>query len=388
MNSGEGWRGMSHTTIQELAEFGQSAWLDYINRAMLENGKLKDLVAKGLRGLTSNPSIFNQVISSSPDYDARILQLKKGGRSTFEIYDELTVADIRDAADIFTPVYEKTDGLDGYVSLEINPKLANQVEPQVNEGIRLFKKVNRPNLMIKVPATKAGLQVVEELTARGINVNATLIFSLEQYVETAQSYLRGLKRLAGENSNLNHVRSVASVFISRMDTAVDEQLEEILADMTDSAKKSNVQSLKGRAAVANSRIIFEKFKELFAGNAFKSLEAKKANVQRVLWGSTSTKNPAYSDIKYVTELIAQPTVNTIPEKTLNAFLDHGHVKDAFTYDVREAHAVIQDLKDLGIDVRHVCEDLLRDGVVAFEDAFDALLASIEKKAAQLSTVKS
>ncbi|HBR14282.1 MAG TPA: transaldolase [Candidatus Omnitrophica bacterium] len=379
---------MSHTTIQELAEFGQSAWLDYINRAMLENGKLKDLVAKGLRGLTSNPSIFNQVISSSPDYDARILQLKKGGRSTFEIYDELTVADIRDAADIFTPVYEKTDGLDGYVSLEINPKLANQVEPQVNEGIRLFKKVNRPNLMIKVPATKAGLQVVEELTARGINVNATLIFSLEQYVETAQSYLRGLKRLAGENSNLNHVRSVASVFISRMDTAVDEQLEEILADMTDSAKKSNVQSLKGRAAVANSRIIFEKFKELFAGNAFKSLEAKKANVQRVLWGSTSTKNPAYSDIKYVTELIAQPTVNTIPEKTLNAFLDHGHVKDAFTYDVREAHAVIQDLKDLGIDVRHVCEDLLRDGVVAFEDAFDALLASIEKKAAQLSTVKS
>lgn len=374
---------MKPTTLQQLAGYGQSIWLDYISRSLLESGKLKNLIAQGLRGMTSNPSIFNQVISSGSDYDEKIIRLKAQGKSTFEIYDALTIADIQDAADLFQGVYKKTKGLDGYVSLEINPQIAHKVEEQVQEGIRLCTAVKRPNLMIKVPATKEGLTVAEDLIAYGINVNVTLIFSLQQYEKAAEAYFKGLERLTLHNGDLTKLRSVASVFVSRVDTTVDELLDERLADVTDSIQKEKLQSLKGKAAVANCRAIFEKYRELFGGGAFKVLKEKGADIQRVLWGSTSTKNPHYSDIKYVTELIAQPTVNTLPEKTLNAFLDHGRIQAAFTYPAGASRDMLAQLKNFGIDVDHICQDLLRDGVVAFEDAFQALLASIEKKAAQL-----
>ncbi len=374
---------MSKPILNQLADFGQSIWLDYISRPLIETGKLKGLIDQGLRGMTSNPSIFNQAIGSSQDYDDKITQLKRQGKSTFEIYDELTIKDIQDATDIFKQVYDKTKGLDGYVSLEINPLLANKIEEQMLEGIRLYKKVSRPNVMIKVPSTDQGFPVIEELIAQGINVNVTLIFSLRQYEKTAEAYLKGLKRLSAKTADLSKVRSVASVFVSRIDTTIDKMLDDKIAAEKDSVKKNKLAALKGKAAIANSRLIFERSKELFAGEEFTKLHG--ANVQRVLWGSTGTKNPAYSDIKYVTELIASPTVNTIPEPTLNAFLDHGKVSDAFQYfSATDAQNIISALKANGINVDDVCATLLKDGCVAFDKAFEALLTSIEKKAEQLA----
>ncbi len=360
---------MPESSLQKLAQYGQSPWLDYISRSLIESGKLQKLIDQGLRGMTSNPSIFNQAIGTTNEYDAKILQLKKKGNSIFEIYDELTVKDIQDAADVFLPVYEKTERVDGYVSLEINPLLANQIKEQADEGLRLFRKVNRPNLMIKVPLTKSGLVVIEELIANGINVNVTLIFSLEQYVQTAKAYFRGLKRLAEKEKDLSHVRSVASVFVSRVDSMIDPLLDEKIKNATDKMKQEKLCSLKGRAAVANCRIIFEKFKELFASDEYKELTKKQANIQRVLWGSTSTKNPQYSDIKYVTELIVKPTVNTIPEPTLNAFIDHGIVNEAFGYDASESEGILESLKVEDILINQVCQKLLNEGLVAFDKAF-------------------
>jgi len=375
---------MAGKKMNQLAEFGQSIWLDYISRPMLETGQLKERIADGLRGMTSNPSIFNNAIGSTNDYDEQIIKLKGGGKSTFEIYDELTIRDIQDAADCFKSVYESTNGLDGYVSLEINPLLADKIDEQVKEGMRLFKKVNRPNVMIKVPSTPAGFSVVEELIAQGINVNTTLIFSLEQYEKTAAAYLKGLQRLATSSSDLNQVRSVASVFISRVDTMIDKMIDEKLNQETDKNKKASLEGLKGKAAVANSRIIFEKSKELFSSEEFKALEQKGANLQRVLWGSTSTKNSQYSDVKYIEELIASPTVNTVPEATLMAFLEHGQVKEALTDDVGDSQQILDSLKGIGIHIDDVCQKLLTDGCMAFNKAFEELLESLDKKTAQLS----
>jgi len=368
--------------LEQLSSLGQSVWLDYISRSLLDQGKLKSLIGLGLCGMTSNPSIFNQSISQSHDYDEKIIQLKHQGKSTFEIYDELTIKDIQDAADAFKNVYEKTQKLDGYVSLEINPLLANKIKEQTDEGVRLFKKVKRPNVMIKVPSTPEGFPVIEELISQGINVNVTLIFSLKQYEKTAEAYFKGLNRLAKEKSDLSHVRSVASVFVSRVDTVIDKTLDEKIAQTND----AKLKTLLGKAAVANCRIIYDRWEQLFNNTDFKNLEKKGANVQRVLWGSTSTKNPNYPDIKYVTELIAPSTVNTLPENTLMAFLDHGKVKNAFVDQVDQSQATLTSLKNLGIDVNDVCAQLLDSGVVAFSEAFESLLKSIEKKAHALSQI--
>ena len=377
---------MQKSKMNELAELGQSIWLDYIDRPLLESGKLTTMIDNGLMGMTSNPSIFNNAIGSSSDYDGKIRVLNEAGKTTFEIYDELTIRDIQDATDQFKGVYDKTDGLDGYVSLEIDPRIAHKIHEQTQEGLRLFKKVDRPNVMIKVPSTKEGYPVIEELTANGINVNATLIFSIEQYEQVANAYYKGLARRANENSDLSNIRSVASVFVSRIDTVVDKMINERLVKETDTAKKEQLRSLKGKAAVANSRIIFAKWSDLLKSTEVKALEDKNANVQRVLWGSTGTKNPDYSDIKYVTELICAPSVNTIPEKTLNAFLDHGQVQNAFVDGPQEASDIIKSLKGFDIDIDAVCNDLLDKGVASFDDAFKELLTSIEKKAAELSSV--
>ena len=377
---------MTEMKMQELAQYGQSVWLDYIDRPLLETGKLTAMIENGLRGMTSNPSIFNNAIGSSMDYDERIKKLKTAGKTTFEIYDELTVKDIQDAADHFKVVYTDTNCLDGYVSLEIDPQIANKAQEQIEEGLRLFKKVSRPNVMIKVPATEAGIPVIEELIANGINVNATLIFSVKQYEQVAKAYYKGLLRREADGLDLNNIRSVASIFVSRIDTAIDKLIDAKLALETDEARKEKLQFLKGKAAVANSRIIFEKWKGLLQGDDVVALKGKNASVQRVLWASTGTKSPDYSDIKYVTELIAVPTVNTLPEKTLNAFLDHGEVQDAFVDDPCGALNIIEDLRGFDIDINAVCDDLLAKGVAAFEDAFSELSASIEQKAAELSSV--
>jgi transaldolase len=361
------------TTIEQLGEFGQSIWFDYISRSLLTSGRLNELIRLGVTGMTSNPTIFDQAINSGSDYDEQIRELKQAGKSIFEIYDDITIKDIQAAADIFKPIYERTKGLDGYVSLEINPQLAYKTKETIEEGKRLAKKVNRPNVMFKVPATEAGYEAIQALLAQGISVNVTLIFSLGQYQKTAASYLAGVKGFLKNKGSARQVRSVASVFVSRIDTAVDALLDKL-------PSSKSAASLKGKAATANSNLIYCEYARLFAGEAFKRLEKQGATVQRVLWGSTGTKNPAYSDIKYVAELIGRDTVNTVPEKTLEAFLDHGVVKETCIADTDEPRQVIAALKRLGIDINNVCAQLLTEGVAAFELSFLSLLAAIEKKA--------
>lgn len=363
---------MAETTIEQLRQWGQSIWFDYISRSLIETGRLKALIGSGVTGMTSNPTIFDQAIQSGDEYDEQISELQSQGKTTFEIYDEVTVRDIQAAANMFRPIYEQTEGLDGYVSLEINPQLAYKTQETIEEGKRLAAKVDRPNVMFKVPATDDGYGAITALLAEGINVNVTLIFSLGQYQKTAAAYIAGITKLLEKGGDARQVRSVASVFVSRVDTAVDKLLDQLQG-------KKEASALKGKAAVANANVICREYARIFARDEFKQLEKQGAPVQRVLWGSTGTKNPDYSDIKYVAELIAKDTVNTVPEKTLEAFLNHGVVKETLTADADEAQGIIDALQGLGIDIDAVCAKLLEDGVVAFEKSFESLLSAIEKK---------
>lgn len=342
------------------------------------------MIDKGLSGLTSNPTIFDKAISDSQSYDARIAQLRSKGNTTFEIYDDLTVRDIQDAADLLGGVYEESRGLNGYVSLEVDPRIASDTEATLKEAQRLHRKVRRPNVMFKIPATWESFPAVEELLALGMNINVTLIFSVEQYVKTAETFLRGLEKLSKNTNDLSKAASVASIFVSRVDSVVDKTLDEFIAQEQDSQKKAMLISLKGKAAVANSALIYKKSKEIFSSEDFKRLQAKKARMQRIVWASTSTKNPGYSDIKYVSELMAKNTINTLPDNTLEAFLDHGLVKEALSDNFEDAENTISDLTRIGIDVDKVCERLLIDGVAAFQNSFLSLFSSIDKKSDSLS----
>jgi transaldolase len=363
--------------IGELKIIGQSIWLDYISRSLIETGKLKSMIEAGIRGVTSNPTIFEKAVGSGDDYDSFISELARSGKSTFEVYDELTVKDIQDAADLFIPVFENTGGLDGYVSLEVNPELASRAVNTVEEGKRLVRKVGRPNLMLKVPATDESFEAIEALIGEGINVNVTLIFSHKQYLQSADAYIRGLKRYISEGGDPAKVSSVASVFVSRIDSVVDKILDEIEGD------RLKRESLKGKAAVANSRVIYDSYVDILRSEDFNKLSRNGARAQRVLWASTGTKNPSYSNVKYVTELIAKGTVNTLPMATLESFLMSGAEANAFTSDCKESRDVIEDLKGLGIDISDVCRDLLDKGIDAFKGSFASLLSSIEKKAGEI-----
>lgn len=352
------------TLLKQLVNKGQSPWLDYISKKIIDDGTLVELIEKGATGLTSNPSIFDNAISKTEDYDDVILNLAKKDGSIFEIYDDLTIADIQAAADLFLPLYESTGGKDGYVSLEINPKLARDLDATIAEGERVYNKVARKNLMLKVPATVEGLPAVERFTSKGFNVNVTLIFSVEQYEAAAKAYIRGIEKRKAAGEDITHVHSVASVFISRVDTAADK----ILTD----------ENLKGKTAVANGIVIYDRYKKLFG--------KFEGNHQRVLWASTGTKNKAYSDIKYVEELVFPNTVNTMPENTMRAFLDHGKCEYA-TLTVKDAEEIINAAATAGADLKEICAKLLDDGIVAFEKAFASLLDSIEKKAGKLTGEK-
>ena len=374
---------MIKTKIQQLNEFGQSIWLDYISRSLIDTGKLKSLIDQGVRGLTSNPTIFDKAISSSNDYDRCIRTFGEKRKTVFEIYDELTVKDIQDAADNFEEVYAATDRNDGYVSLEINPMLAHDKEKTIAEGKRLHAKVKRSNVMFKVPSTDAGFSAVTALLAEGINVNVTLIFSLEQYLKTAEAYLKGIEKLLQRGGDARGVRSVASVFVSRVDTLTDDLIDTRLPTLSADTQRAQLAKLKGKAAVANAALIYSKYLEIFSGETFIDLQRQGGGMQRVLWGSTSTKNPAYDDIKYVTELIGEKTVNTVPEKTLQAFLEHGRIAEALPGDIGQAQDVMRILGQFGIDIDHVCRKLLEDGVAAFQESFTSLLKAIEEKATKL-----
>ena len=356
------------TRMNEAAAIGQAIWLDFIRRSFLDSGELGDLVAKGLRGVTSNPSIFQKAITASTDYDAAVERLVGEGRSVNDIYEALAIQDIRRACDIMQPVYVSSDGLDGYVSLEVNPKLAYDTEGTVMEARRLSSLVDRPNVMIKVPATPEGIPAIETLTGEGININVTLIFSLQQYEDSAMAYIRGLEKLADANVDFSRVASVASFFVSRVDGKVDPKLVEL-----------GNSELQGKIAIANAKMAYHRFGELFSGPRWEKLAGQGARVQRPLWGSTSTKNPDYPDTLYVDELIGPHTVNTLPPETLDAFLDHGCAARTVDADVEEARQHLADLAEIGIDLGEVTTELMGEGVDAFADSFDELMSGIAEK---------
>ena len=357
--------------LKALHDHGQSFWVDYIDRALVSRGGIQRLIEDdGLRGLTSNPSIFEAAISGSDDYDADIRAEISAGASpeTKQVYETLAVKDIRAAADALRPIHESTDGRDGFVSLEVSPHLAHDTGGTLSEAKRLWVTVDRPNLMIKVPATAEGMPAVEELIASGVNVNVTLIFSVSEHYEgAAEAFIRGVER----NRDPGRVASVASFFVSRVDTAVDAELERI--------GSPEASSLRGRAAVANAKQAYARFQELFKSGRFERQRTRGARPQRVLWGSTSTKNADYSDVLYVEELIGPETVNTIPPKTVDAFRDHGKVQTTLTSGLSDAEGTLSRLGALGIDMRGVTSRLQEDGVAAFAAAFDQLLAALEVK---------
>lgn len=371
--------------LHQLAQLGQAIWLDYIERSFLTTGKLQELIELGLRGMTSNPTIFEKAIigrrspelNQTGDYDLSIQQLIQSGKSVQEIYETLAIEDVQLAADLFYPVYLATDGADGYVSLEVNPALANDTQTTLMEARRLWDQVNRPNLMIKIPATPAGLPAITQAIAEGINVNVTLIFSLKRYQEVIEAYLQGLEHRVREGKPLDQIASVASFFVSRVDTKVDKRLRAIIQE--EGVLAALATSLLGKSAVANAKIAYSIFRQVFEGERFRRLQAKGARKQRPLWASTSTKNPSYSDILYVQELIGADTVNTLPPNTLEAFLDHGEVRLTLEEDLEKAHSALAALEELGISMEQVTFELEEEGVKAFAQSFESLINSIESK---------
>lgn len=368
------------TKLNELANVGQAIWYDYIRKAFIASGELEELIHQGLRGLTSNPAIFEKAISGSADYDEDIQAMAREGKSVEEIYEALAFKDIAAAADLFRPIYDETNGLDGYVSLEVNPYLAHDTLITVSEARRLFERLGRPNVMIKVPATPEGIPAVTELIGSGVNVNVTLLFSLHVYREVAEAHLKGLEKLlergptVAGGCNIHGIASVASFFVSRVDSAVDKELERL-----------GRKDLAGKTAVANAKMAYKAFHEIFHGARWEKLREKGAKVQRLLWGSTGTKNPAYPDTLYVDQLIGPNTVNTVPPATLKAFLDHGVVKETLAQGMDGAEKHLGTISGLGIDLETVTRNLLKDGVEAFERPFDALMKSIAGKRDQVAS---
>ena len=362
----------STSAMEQLWTAGQSVWLDYIRRDLLESGDMADMVARGLRGMTSNPSIFEKSIAGSDQYDGHIAELAGSSLDAKGLFEAVAIRDIRMAADVLRPVYDEAPGADGFVSLEVSPTLANDTEGTLAEARRLWAAVDRPNLMIKVPATPAGIPAITELIAENINVNVTLMFSLAHYEAVAQAYLAGLDR-ATEPST---VASVASFFVSRVDSAVDAALEEV--------GTPEALALRGKIAVANSKAAYLRYQELF-GDDFEAIWGKGALPQRLLWASTSTKNPNYSDVMYIEELVGPSTVNTVPPAALEAMEDHGTVRPGALSELAEqAVADLAALAAVGVDLSAITEDLQQAGVASFEDAFVGLLGAIDTKRAALA----
>ncbi|RME86402.1 MAG: transaldolase [Caldilineae bacterium] len=360
------------TKLHEIYQLGQSIWLDFISRDILNDGTLDRLIDAGIRGVTSNPTIFDKAISGSDTYDETIAPLAAAGKDAFAIYDAISRADVGAAADRLRPLYDESDGGDGFVSIEVSPDLAYDTQGTVAEARRLWQLLDRPNIMIKVPATAEGIPAIRRLISEGINVNATLMFSLRDYDNVAFAYIEGLEERARRGEPLERVASVASFFVSRIDGVVDKQL----------AERGNTE-LQGKIAIANAKLAYARFKEVFSGDRWKALEAKGARYQRPLWASTSTKNPAYSDVLYLDNLIGPHTVNTLPLKTIEAALDHAVVARTVDRDVAEARAQIAALADLGIDFDQVTADLQKAGVKSFADSFHSLLATVATRARDL-----
>lgn len=366
--------------LQALRESGQSVWLDYIQRKLLATGELRRLVEEdGVTGVTSNPAIFEKAVADSDDYDDVTARMgREGSADPKAVYEAIAMRDIREAADVLQSVYRETGGRDGYVSLEVSPHLAHDTEGTVAEARRLWDSVSRDNLLIKVPGTPEGVPAIERLIGEGISVNVTLLFAREAYEQVAQAYLRGLAKAAADGLDLGRIASVASFFISRIDTLADQRLQAKIK-AADEAGKERLRELMGKAAIANAKLTYERYKEIIRGEGWQALAGRGARPQRLLWASTSTKNPDYRDVLYVEELVGEDTVNTVPPATLDAFRDHGKVRKSLEEDVEGASETLAALEQAGVSLREVTDQVLEDGVRLFSEAFDKLLATIEEE---------
>jgi transaldolase len=367
--------------LKALLEFGQSPWMDYIRRDLLTSGNLKKTIQEdGLMGMTSNPTIFEKAITESKDY-ADILESPEAKKLDAKgVYEKIAIRDVQDAADIFKGVYQQTKRRDGYVSLEVAPTLANDTQATIEEARRLWKTVGRENVMIKVPGTKEGLPAIRTLLEEGININITLLFAQSVYEQVAEAYLAALESRVKKSQDISHIASVASFFVSRIDTLIDSQIDAKLKTETDPNKKALLTSLQGKVAIANAKLTYRKYQEMHGSARWKALATKGAQTQRLLWASTSTKNPKYRDVMYVEELIGKDTVDTIPPATFDAFRDHGRVRPSLTENVEQAAKIMADLEKAGISMKEVTEKLVVDGVKLFADAFKQLLEATGKTA--------
>lgn len=369
---------MNNNPLLKLEAFGQSIWIDFIRRGTILSGELKKLIDEdGVTGVTSNPSIFEKAIGGSNDYDVAIHALADKGKNVEQIYESLAVEDIQHAADLFRPVYDRLDGADGFVSLEVSPRLANNTAQTIAEAHRLWQEVARPNVMIKVPATTQGLPAIQQLIGEGINVNITLLFGLPRYRKVAEAYIAGLETLVAQGKPIKSVASVASFFLSRIDSLLDPALEQLIA--TDESKKDFAEQCHGQMAILSAKAAYQIYQEVFGGARFGKLEALGARTQRLLWASTSTKNPAYDDLKYVEALIGPHTINTVPSETLTAYRDHGKPAVRLDSDAAKAATNLARLKELGIDLDAATKKLEEEGVQKFAKAFDGLMKALKEK---------
>jgi len=364
--------------LKQLTRFGQSIWLDYIRRSLMTSGELRRMVEEdGLGGMTSNPSIFEKAIEGGEEYADYLEQLRADKSLDAKgVYERLAIRDIQDAADVLRPVYARTNRRDGYVSLEVAPYLAHKTQDTIDEALRLWKTVDRPNVMIKIPGTPAGVPAIETALREGVNVNVTLLFAQEMYEEVAWAYVRALEQRAAAGQDLAGMAGVASFFVSRIDTAVDVLLDARLPQ-ADEGRRKLLESVRSKVAIANAKLAYERYQRIFSGPRWDALAAKGAQTQRVLWASTSTKNPKLRDVLYIEELIGKDTVNTIPPATYDAFKDHGRPRASLTEDVEGARRVMADLAKTGISMESVTADLVTAGVKQFEDAFTKLLAAVQ-----------
>ena len=375
---------MSTNPLIELTKLGQSIWNDNIERKLVTSGELKRLIDEdGLSGVTSNPAIFEKAIAGSDLYADQVRDLAQKGKGPQDIYEALAIRDIQMAADVLKSVYDKTDGRDGFVSLECSPLLANDTNGTIEEARRLWKALDRKNVMIKIPGTEAGMPAIEQCIYEGININITLLFALNAYDQTMEAYIRGLERRAAESKPVNNIAAVASFFVSRIDSAVDKELERRIGQSTAQEEKGKLQSLLGRIAIANAKLAYQRYKKVFHGERFAALKQQGAQVQRPLWASTSTKNPVYPDVYYVEALIGAETVDTLPPATIVAFRDHGRASISIENNLDEERALLARLEEVGISLDQVTAHVLADGLRLFVEPFEKLLKTIESRAAEI-----
>jgi transaldolase len=374
---------MTTNHLLELHEHGQSVWMDNLSRDIIQSGQLAEMVkSQGIRGITSNPAIFEKAIAGNAIYDSAIAT--QTDKSINDIYEFLVFADIQNAADILKPVFDESKGEDGYVSIEVSPNLAHDTEGSISEALRFWKTLKRPNIMIKIPGTNEGFGAIARVISEGIPVNVTLLFSVSDYEKTTWAFIEGLETRAAKGEDISHVASVASFFLSRIDSKIDDLLDAKIKTTKDESEIAELSNIKGKVAIANAKIAYQKYKEIYAGDRWQALKAKGAKEQRLLWASTSTKNPSYSDVMYVDNLVGENTVNTMPPETIAACIDHCDIEDRIEMDIDAAYKVIDQVKAVGLDLDQIMMELQTEGVDKFVKPFASLMASLENKVKQLT----